>query len=317
VKRWDAFISHASEDRELVVALADALRAAGLRIWIDQQQLRIGDSLSEKIDEGLAASRFGIVVVSPAFIAKRWPRRELNGLMAREDNGTNVILPVWHNVDKEAVAAYSPILADRLAGTTDRGVDAVAAELIEVIIDPASGSPSTDSPTLARRFLSVLETAEDSTPVRRFLASHVDIPARAVGLGGAGSSVYCGVRVGEIVVDIGVQSFQATTQSVHWFIIQLDEPSRSPFNDDSEPIESVARRVADLEEMRRWVSRNGVEAADRLPGLASTFNGIVVAGRRSTLLPGDAERVRRYNEELVAITLRTYDWLVEAAVSLS
>jgi hypothetical protein len=43
----------------------------------------------------------------------------------------------------------------------------------------------------------------------------------------------------------------------------------------------------------------------------------VVSGRRSMLAPGDLDIVRRYNEELYGITLRTYDWLVEAAVSLS
>jgi TIR domain len=49
MKTWDAFISHASEDYESVVLpLADALRKSGLIIWLDQTELRIGDSLREK-----------------------------------------------------------------------------------------------------------------------------------------------------------------------------------------------------------------------------------------------------------------------------
>ena|SRR5215471_17857336 len=75
--------------------------SAGLRVWLDRQELRIGDSFHEKIDEGLANSRFGIVVLSPNFLAKGWPRKELDGLLAIEDAvGSKIILPVWHQIDK-------------------------------------------------------------------------------------------------------------------------------------------------------------------------------------------------------------------------
>src|SRR5690242_5369567 len=123
VRAWDVFISHASEDKDVVaIPLAQVFRRAGLRVWLDRQELRIGDSLHEKIDEGLAHSRYGVVIISPSFLAKRFPRKELDGLFAREDTSDHkVILPIWHQVDKVAVANYSPILADRLAGNTDNG----------------------------------------------------------------------------------------------------------------------------------------------------------------------------------------------------
>src|SRR5207253_6486335 len=115
MKRWDVFISHASEDKtEVAVPLADALRRGGVKVWLDRQELRIGDSLREKIDEGLSESRFGIVILSPHFFQKGWPKRELNGLMALEEGGQKVILPVWHTMTKDQVAQYSPILADKL-----------------------------------------------------------------------------------------------------------------------------------------------------------------------------------------------------------
>jgi TIR domain-containing protein len=75
-KEWDIFVSHAAEDKATVARpLAAALRRAGARVWLDEQELTIGDSLSEKIDEGLAHSQFGVVILSPAFFAKHWPRR--------------------------------------------------------------------------------------------------------------------------------------------------------------------------------------------------------------------------------------------------
>jgi len=62
---YDAFISHATEDKEkLVKPLAMALRKRGFRIWYDQFEMRVGDSLRQSIDRGLASSRFGIVVLS-------------------------------------------------------------------------------------------------------------------------------------------------------------------------------------------------------------------------------------------------------------
>lgn len=57
-KRWDVFISHASEDKaSFVNPLARALEASGLQTWFDATALTVGDSLRAKIDEGLSHSR--------------------------------------------------------------------------------------------------------------------------------------------------------------------------------------------------------------------------------------------------------------------
>jgi hypothetical protein len=118
---YDAFISHASEDKEKVVKpLASALTRMDYRIWYDEFELRVGDSLRQSIDKGLVNSRFGIVVLSPAFFAKNWPQYELNGLTVREMDGHKVILPIWHNVGRDDVLAYSPTLADKIALATQR-----------------------------------------------------------------------------------------------------------------------------------------------------------------------------------------------------
>jgi hypothetical protein len=71
VVEYDVFICHASEDKAAVVEpLVAALKDRGLRVWLDRMEILIGDSLSGKIDEGLAHSRFGVVVVSRAVLAK-------------------------------------------------------------------------------------------------------------------------------------------------------------------------------------------------------------------------------------------------------
>src|SRR4051812_37007271 len=78
--KWDAFISHASEDKHFVEPLADELHTHGLGIWLDTLVLSAGDSLRRSIDVGLAKSRFGVVILSPAFFAKQWPQHELDGV---------------------------------------------------------------------------------------------------------------------------------------------------------------------------------------------------------------------------------------------
>ncbi len=116
---YDAFISHASEDKSSIVRpLAKSLTKLGLRVWYDEFELRIGDSLRESIDKGLVNSRYGIVILSKAFFSKNWPKYELNGLTSREIEGEKVILPVWHNITKQEVLEYSPTLADKIAVIT-------------------------------------------------------------------------------------------------------------------------------------------------------------------------------------------------------
>ncbi len=119
-KKWDVFISHASEDKDSFVRpLAVSLKQLGAEVWFDEFSLRPGDSLSRSIDWGLANSRFGIVVVSSDFIGKAWPERELSGLVSREIDQSRVIIPVWHGVTRKQVLEFSPTLADRLAVRTE------------------------------------------------------------------------------------------------------------------------------------------------------------------------------------------------------
>ena len=145
--QWDVFISHASEDKEdVALPLAERLRAEGLRVWLDRFELTVGDSLRQAIERGLAESRFGIAIISPSFLEKHWPRAELDGLAARESGGIKIILPVWHRVDAATIQAKSPMLAGRVATTTDGGIDRVVQDLLRAIqrdANATAGAPPT------------------------------------------------------------------------------------------------------------------------------------------------------------------------------
>jgi TIR domain len=132
---WDLFICHASEDKaEFVKPLAAALSAFGVRVWYDDYALKLGDSLSRNIDQGLVKSDYGLVVLSPAFFAKKWPEYELRGLTARELSGSKVILPIWHNVSHQDVLAFSPPMADKIAVESHKSTPVqVALKVIETV----------------------------------------------------------------------------------------------------------------------------------------------------------------------------------------
>lgn len=134
-RTYDVFISHASEDKDEVVRpLAQALQQAGLSVWYDEFELRIGDSLRKKIDKGLGASRFGIVVLSKPFFGKGWTNYELDGLVTRAVSGDQILLPIWHNVSKSEVIGYSASLADKVArNTAMHTIEEIADEIVKVI----------------------------------------------------------------------------------------------------------------------------------------------------------------------------------------
>ena len=132
-KEYDAFISHATEDKTTIVRkLAEYLSKKGYNIWYDEFSLKIGDSLRESIDQGLKNSRFGIIVLSKAFFKKPWSNYELNGLVALNIEKQGILLPIWHNINKGDVLKFSPPLADSFAiGTRNYTIKKIAEKLEE------------------------------------------------------------------------------------------------------------------------------------------------------------------------------------------
>jgi formylglycine-generating enzyme required for sulfatase activity len=143
----DVFISHASEDKQAVSRpLADKLINLGYRVWYDEFSLTVGDSLSISIDKGLAESRFGIIILSPNFIKKSWPQRELEGLVQKELQYGKVILPIWHQVSYQEVSHFSLTIANKLASNTANGIDKVIQDIIAALNKQGVSSVSANKP---------------------------------------------------------------------------------------------------------------------------------------------------------------------------
>lgn len=134
-KKWDAFISYASDDKEKIVRqLAETLEKLKVKIWYDEFSLKVGDSLSKSIDDGLQNSNFGIVIISRSFLEKHWTDYEYRSLLSKEENGKKIILPIWHDIKREEVKNFSLYLADKIAlNTSESSINNIALKLIEII----------------------------------------------------------------------------------------------------------------------------------------------------------------------------------------
>ena len=109
----NVFLSHASEDKDDIARpLALALRQRGLRVWFDEFELRIGDKLIAKLNAGINASQFGILVFSKNFFGKDWTEYELNTLETMAVTDDYILFPILHNISAEELRAYRASLAD-------------------------------------------------------------------------------------------------------------------------------------------------------------------------------------------------------------
>lgn len=132
--KWDTFISHASEDKKAVARpLATMLERRGLKVWLDENEVKLGQSLPAKIDRGLAESDFGVVILSSAFFKKHWTMLELDALVNRSVHREKALILVLHEMSRDDLLTQSPILASKFAANTADGLDIVASQIVQVV----------------------------------------------------------------------------------------------------------------------------------------------------------------------------------------
>jgi hypothetical protein len=90
-----AFLSHSSRDKAVVRQIASDLSARGITVWLDEQRIHVGDSIPEKIAQGLAQSDFFLVALSENSVGSEWVKRELNNALIQEISKRRIaILPL-------------------------------------------------------------------------------------------------------------------------------------------------------------------------------------------------------------------------------
>ncbi|WP_339412911.1 toll/interleukin-1 receptor domain-containing protein [Pseudomonas sp. EA_35y_Pfl2_R5] len=130
----DVFLCHAWDDRQgPAKELHELLVAAGVKVWFSEKDLGLGVPMMRAIDKGLANSRIGLVLVTPALLS-RLPKesvadKELSTLLAG-----NQLIPIVHNTTYEALRNISPMLASRTGlDTMEDSMAMVAAKIAELV----------------------------------------------------------------------------------------------------------------------------------------------------------------------------------------
>lgn len=130
----DVFLCHAWDDRKgAAKELHDLLEAKGVSVWFSEKDVPLGSALLREIDRGLAKSRIGIVLVTPAFLDRLRGEgiadKELSVLLARE-----LLVPIIHDTTYEALRDVSPMLGSRSGlSTAEEAMGEVATKLAELV----------------------------------------------------------------------------------------------------------------------------------------------------------------------------------------
>lgn len=130
----DCFLCHAWDDRQgAAKELHDLLVAAGVKVWFSEKDLGLGVPMMRAIDKGLAASKIGLVLVTPALLA-RLPKegvadKELSTLLQG-----NRLVPIVHGTTYSALRDVSPMLASRSGlDTSEDTMSVVATKIAELV----------------------------------------------------------------------------------------------------------------------------------------------------------------------------------------
>jgi hypothetical protein len=130
----DCFLCHAWVDRQgAAKQLHDLLEAAGVKVWFSEKDLGLGVPMMRAIDKGLAASKIGLVLVTPALLA-RLPKegvadRELSTLLQG-----NRLVPIVYGTTYAALRDVSPMLASRSGlDTSEDTMTVIATKIAELV----------------------------------------------------------------------------------------------------------------------------------------------------------------------------------------
>ena len=130
----DVFLCHAWDDRGgAAKELHDLLESRGVKVWFSEKDVVLGAPLLREIDKGLAKSRVGIVLVTPALLSRLQREgiadKELSALLARD-----LLVPIVHGTTYEALREVSPLLGSRSGlNTAEAPMADVAAKLAELV----------------------------------------------------------------------------------------------------------------------------------------------------------------------------------------
>lgn len=281
-------------------------------MWLDKFQIEIGDSLRRKIDQGLANSRFGVAILSEAFLTKHWTGSELDALWALD-----VVLPVWHGIDKKTLVKYSPLLAGKVGISTTEGIDVVSRIIAARLFKPSDDSQQSTS-QIAREFAELLARAAAVNELVGFVADHPKILTRSLGVYIDSEDLFrVAVQLGPNLVDFCTATFQPSIGRLSDYQFVLFGPVDAPLFDDGRPSAALDTTLNRAKDIGSWLPINMATVHEMLRDVPAAVLTKVVAGRRPQPGSQEVQALQNLNDDLIRIQVRTYDWLLDSALSLA
>ena len=148
-KPYHVFISYATEDEAYATDLARSLQWLGLSVWFAPIALEVGGKLLDSINAGLMASQYGLLLLSPKYVSKKWTSYELDVLHRQHIEEDKKLLPIWHGIDKEQLDSWNPGLSGIVALRSMEGPSTIAKKIANVVYQgcPVVGvDPSYENP---------------------------------------------------------------------------------------------------------------------------------------------------------------------------
>jgi len=159
--RWKIFISHAAEDKESFVdTFAKTLSKNDITNWYDKNEIQLGHSITESINYGLKNSEFVVVILSKNYIKKGWTNTEINSYFANDGDKAKRVMPIWHNVTKQEVHDFAPILVDRLSANSSQGYETIIEKIKRRLNVNLSEVPIQQN-LIKKEYLSILDKPID------------------------------------------------------------------------------------------------------------------------------------------------------------
>jgi hypothetical protein len=146
---YHLFISYASEDEAYATELSTYLKYLGLRVFFSPLSIKVGDKLLDSINAGLLASEYGLLLLSPTYLAKQWTRYELDVLHRQHIEEHKRLLPIWHGVDRLQINKWNPGLSGIVSLKSTESLPDICGKIADVIYQgcPTRGiSPSYEDP---------------------------------------------------------------------------------------------------------------------------------------------------------------------------
>ena len=123
------FLSHSSKDKPFIRQLAADLTEKGILVWLDEQQINVGDSINKAINQGLVESDYFIIALSEHSTQSEWVERELNSALIDEIESKKVkVLPI-----KLSDCKFPPLIKDKKYADFTKSYTAGLEELLKAL----------------------------------------------------------------------------------------------------------------------------------------------------------------------------------------